>query len=239
MGEDQAFIFLNTGIANSIHLAPAFLAKLRLAYKAPKENGLPSKEEFEQVSAIEDRIEAFSKEGHDWYVGRVTVGGRRVFYVYTSRDESSWRQFLEQLEVESGYDLRLTYGEDPERKGYHDDLYPTDDDWQVINDLQVIENLESHGDDGSEPRKIDHWICFDDEPSSKDFVIWAESDSFTEEPGQSHVTDDGRYCVRLFHHGTVKIDDISRHTLALRRKAAELGGDYDGWETLILPSSEQ
>lgn len=234
MGDDQAFIYVNTGISDAISSAPSSLAKLRLTYKSPREDGLPTNEEFGPVNAIEDRIVGFAKEGNDRYVGRATVGGHRIFYVYTSRDEQSWMKFMEKLGTESGYDIRLAYSDDPDHRGYRDDLYPTEDDWQVIKDLQVIENLESHGDDGSECRKVDHWIYFDSKQSTVDFVIWAENDRFTEESEHSHETDDGKYCVRMFHHGTLKIGDISSHTIALRRKAAEYGGDYDGWETPIL-----
>lgn len=233
MGKDQAFIYLNTGISDTIRSAPPSLAKLRLTYKAPRDDGLPTNAEFEPVNAIEDQIEAYSDEGNDWYVGRVTVGGHRIFYVYTSRGEPSWMQFMKKLGTETGYDIRLAYQDDPDHRGYYDELYPTEDDWQVIADLQVIESLEGYGDDGSESRKIDHWIYFDDKPSSVDFVIWAENDRFTEEPEHSHETDDGKYCVRLFHHGTLTIGDISSHTIALRRKAAEYGGAYAGWETPI------
>lgn len=233
MGDDQAFIFLNTGIADAIDSAPGSLVTLRLAVKAPRD-GLPTSEEFEPVTNIEDRIEAFSRNNNDWYVGRVTVGGYRIFYVYTSRDEPTWMNFVEELGGATGYDIRSTYRDDPEHKGYRDDLYPTDDDWQVIKDLQVIENLESDGDDGSQSRKIDHWVYFDEETAAKEFVLWAENNRFTRDPEHSHETDDGRYCVRLFHHGTIRIGDISSHTIALSRKAAEYGGDYDGWETPIL-----
>lgn len=238
MGDDQAFIYLNTGISGTINLAPPALAKLRLAYKSPRANGLPTSSEFEPVNAIEDRIGAFSKECNDWYVGRVTVAGYRIFYVYTSRDEKAWLQFMGMLEKETGYEIRLAYCDDPEHAGYHDDLYPTEDDWQVIKDIQVIESLQSHGDDGSESRRVDHWIYFDDKPSSDSFINWAKNERFTEETELSHRTDDGKFCVRVFHHGTLKIDDISSHTIALRRKAAEYGGEYDGWETPIIVPEE-
>ncbi len=234
MGDDQAFIYLNTGISDTIDSVPSSLAKLRLTYKSPRKNGLPTNEEFEPVSAIEDQIESFAKEVNDRYVGRVTVDGQRIFYVYTSRDQATWLKFIGNLGLESGYDITLAYMDDPNHSAYRDDLYPTEDDWQVIKDLQVIENLRSHGDDGSESRKVDHWIYFESKQSSVDFVIWAENDRFTEEPEHSHETDDGKYCVRLFHQGTLKIADISSHTITLRRKAAEHGGDYDGWETPIL-----
>jgi hypothetical protein len=238
MGDGEAFIYLNIGIADSISEAPKALARISLTYKSPRPNGLPTNEEFEPVKEIEDRIDAYSKEAGDWYVGRVTVAGQRHFYIYTTRDEGAWEDFVTNLNSESGYNMYLAIHDDPEHSGYHEDLYPTEDDWQVIKDLHVIENLESHGDDGSEPRKVDHWIYFGDKASSVDFVIWAESDRFTEEPEYSHETDDGEYCVRLFHHGTINIGDITSHTIALRRKAAEYGGHYDGWETSVLGSSD-
>lgn len=236
MGDDQAFIYLNTALSETIASAPESLVRLYLTYKAPRADGLPTSEEFEAVRDIEDRIEAYSKKFGDWYVGRVTVGGQRVFYVYTSRNESAWKDFVSKLEADSGYAIRLACTDDPQHRGYRDDLYPTADDWQVIKDLQVIENLEKHGDDGSASRKVDHWVYFENKASSVDFVIWAGNDRFTEDPEASHQTDDGRYCVRVFHQGSVKIGDISSHTIALRQKAAEYGGEYDGWETVVLKS---
>ena len=238
MGEDQAFIYLNVSIDDAIAEAPQSLAKLRLTYKSTHPNGLPMDVEFEPVKEIEDRIEGYSKEADDWYVGRVTVSGHRIFYVYTSRGEPDWTDFVTTLSAESGYEIRLSLRDDPAHRGYHDDLFPTEDDWRVIHDLQVIEALARSGDDGSETRKVDHWVYFDTKASATDFVTWAESDRFTEDAEYSHPTDDGRYCVRLYHHGTVKIGDISSHTIALRRKAEEYGGDYDGWETLVVKPEE-
>ena len=47
------------------------------------------------------------------------------------------------------------------------------------------------------------------------------------------TTDDGKFRVRFAHKGTLRLPDITSHTIALRRKASELGGDYDGWETPV------
>ncbi len=238
MGDEQAFIFVNTGIEKKINVAPSSLAKLELTYKSPRDDGLPTREEYEPVRAIEDRIEQFSKEENDWYVGRITVGGNRIFYIYTSRSEASWELFLQHLMEESGYTMRLIYREDPNQTGYREDLYPTDDDWQVIKDLQVIENLETHGDDGTEIRRVDHWVYFESELAAADFLVWAESDRFTTEPKYSHKTDEGDYCLRLFHYGSLKIGDISSHTITLRRMAEKYGGRYDGWEAPIITPEE-
>lgn len=233
IGESSAFIYLNVNAADSISSAPKHLAMLRLVYKSTYPNGLPTNEDYEPVKEIEDRLEEYAKNAGDWYVGRVTVDGHRTFYVYTSRNEADWQKYASALTNKSGYKIQLSYSDDPEHNGYLNELYPTDDDWQVIKDLAVLDSLQKNGDDGLTPRKVDHWVYFQDKARSVDFVIWAEHDRFTEE-AYSEYTHDGRYCVRLSHIGTMKIADISSHTIALRRKAEEFDGDYDGWETQVI-----
>lgn len=236
MKDYQAFVFVDVGIAERVVDAPRALAQLRLAYESPSPNGLPTRAEFDPVNAIEDKITDFSNETGDEYVGRITVAGIRVFYVYTEKDEAAWRSFTSAIAAETGYDIRLSYRYDPDHRGYFDDLYPTQIDWQVISDLRVIEALESHGDDGSAPRKIEHWAYFDSQESAATFVAWAKGEGLKPDRENSHQTEDGRYCVRLFHHGTVKLEDINHYTVALKHKAAEYGGEYDGWETMVLKS---
>jgi hypothetical protein len=48
--------------------------------------------------------------------------------------------------------------------------------------------------------------------------------------------DGGKFRVRFFHSGTCVLTDITAHTVALRRVASELGGQYDGWETPVCKS---
>jgi len=234
MGDDQAFIFVDEGAHETISEAPETLVRVRLTYKDPNPNGLPKNFEFEAVSKVEDKIQNFSESNGSWYVGRITVAGCRYFYVYTRILESSWKQFVSSLSDGSGYELKVSFRDDPEHKGYWDELYPTEDDWQVIGDLRVIERLEKDGDDGSKVRKVDHWAYFEDQTTAQPFIDWAVKDRFLFESEHSHITDEGKYCVRLIHHGTIKIGDISSHTIALRRKASEFGGEYDGWETEII-----
>ncbi|WP_319521649.1 DUF695 domain-containing protein [uncultured Desulfosarcina sp.] len=234
MGDDQAFIFVDEGAHKTISDAPELLARIRLTYKDPHPNGLPKDSEFEIVSNLEDKIQSYSTKNGDWYVGRVTVSGYRFFYIYSSLSEKLWDEFISKLCSESDYEIMVSFRDDPDHKGYWDELYPTADDWQVIGDLRVIENLEKDGDDGSMPRKIDHWTYFLSKNSAQPFIDWAIQNSYVHEQEHSHVTDDDKYCVRLSHNGTVKLGDISSHTIALRRKATELDGEYDGWETEII-----
>jgi Regulator of ribonuclease activity B len=58
------------------------------------------------------------------------------------------------------------------QRAYLDGLYPTSDDWQVISDMHVIEQMEKHGDDTSIARQVDHWIYFPSESLADDFIEW-------------------------------------------------------------------
>lgn len=235
MGTDRAFIFFDYGIRESIDLAPKQLAVLRLKYKTPNENGLPTNAEFPPVSTIEDRLVPFSEKHGGYFVGRITVQGHRYFYVYLN-DVSPLEGFAGEISADFDYQIEFSMRDDAKHEGYWNELFPTDDDWQVIMDLQVLENLEKHGDDGSTLRIVEHWSYFSDEHSANAFVQWAVADRFTYQPQYSGSEDDGRRCIRLSHTGTLNLDDITSHTIALRRKASELGGEYDGWEVPVVKS---
>ncbi len=233
MGEDRAFISVDVGIKDSVHQAPKMLCKVRLTYCNLHPNGLPTDEDFEPAKAVEDRLEAFAVAAKDWYVGRVTVGGYRYFYIYTSQKEAAWIRTIESLSAQYGFALSADYGADVQHAMYFRELYPTADDWRVLHDMRVIDAAKAQGDDGTSVRQIDHWTYFDAEATARPFVDWAEKNGFVHDEEYSGPADDGKYCVRLHHQGTLELSELTHHTIQLRRKAEQLGGDYDGWETPV------
>ena len=70
--------------------------------------------------------------------------------------------------------------------------------------------------------------------SAAKFVKWALTGSHKHDAASSGVDDDGEHCVRLYHVGTTRQNELSDHTIQLNRKATELGGRYDGWETQVV-----
>lgn len=236
MGDHTAFIFVDVGIHDIIHEAPTTACKVRLKYRHTHPNGLPTNDDFEPVKQIEDRLEAFASAAKDWYVGRVTVDGHRQFHCFTSRDEAVWRDEVRKLADEYGFEMTVWCEEDAEHNAYLRDLYPTQDDWRVITDMRVIDGAKESGDDNSKPRQIDHWIYFENEAAAQPFIEWTkQEEGFTFQPEYSEADQEGgRYCVRVCHQGTLMLNDLTHHTLALMRKATELGGKYDGWETPIV-----
>jgi len=209
------------------------LAKVRLTYQAPRPNGLPTQEEFDAVRAIEEKLERFARRGKDRYVGRITRGGYRVFFIYTRRNKPDWTSLLDKLARESGYELALALKSDRRHSGYHKELFPTDDDWQVINDIAVVEALRREGDVEGVRRRIDHWAYFKNAKAAAKFAKWAPTGAYKHDAKLSGEVQ-GEHCVRLYHVGSTRQQELSHHSIQLNRKATELGGRYDGWETMVV-----
>jgi hypothetical protein len=232
MGEHRASIFFDYGIHESIDTAvPTHLLKVRLAFKQPRADGLSTSEEFQQLSAFEDGLQELVQQHESCYVGRISVDRHRHFYIYTSDLEAAWSAQLAALGESHGYALSFVITEDKSHTGYRQELFPTEDDWQVILDLQVLERLEKEGDDPSASRRIDHWAYFPSRAAAEEFSQWAKGEAYDSITLDSR--DYGRFCVQFSHEGSVRLEDITRHTISLRRKSSELEGEYDGWETPI------
>lgn len=236
IGDQSGSIFYDHGIRETIdQLAPPHLLKVRVTLQAPRADGLSSSEEYERLCALEDDIQALARANGGLYVGRITVGGHRTLHIFTADPGHEWDARLAAVGARHGYALHFALAPDPERAGYWQDLFPTDDDWQVIQDLRVLQSLENHGDDASIVRPIDHWAHFAADAGAREFAAWAADRGY--HVSSVEPTQDGTLCVRLSHTGTVQLSAISSHTIALRRKAAELAGDYDGWETPVCKSA--
>jgi hypothetical protein len=233
IGSDIAFVYVDVAANKDIDRAPTTLVTVRLTYKSPRPNGLPTSEEFEAVRAIELSLERFARRGKDRYVGRITRGGYRVFYFYTRRKKNVWGELLDRLAHKSGYKLALSLRSDRRHAGYRKELYPTPDDWQVITDISMVELLHRNGDMEGVRRRIDHWAHFPTAKSAAKFTAWALTGPLKHDARRSGV-DDGKHCVRLYHVGTTRQKELSHHSIQLNRKATELGGHYDGWETQVV-----
>lgn len=232
MGEHCASIFYDHGLRDHIDiLTPPKLLKARIAFKDPRPDGMPGSDEFQHLMALEDGLQNLVNRQESVYVGRVTVDGHRHFYIYTAGSEETWAAHIEDLGKSHGYSIAFDLSLDERRKGYREELFPTDDDWQVIQDLRVLEALKKEGDDGTSSRQIDHWAYFTSLECAQQFSRWIVANAYSTVPCQKN--DDDKVCVRFRHEGTLRLSDITSHTVALRRKANEFGGEYDGWETPI------
>src|SRR5262245_23610122 len=119
MGEHRASIFFDHGMRDSIDtLAPQQLLKVRVAFRQPRPDGMPTNEEFQQLTTLEDDLQALVERHESIYVGRVTLDGHRHFYIYTPDSEEEWSSRLDALGQSHGYPLALILKADENHDGY-------------------------------------------------------------------------------------------------------------------------
>ncbi len=233
MGEDQAWITCNHGYAKVAQSDPRNqVLRIRLPFKDPTEYGMPTNEEFPDLSAVDESLDDRLTQEGGLYVGRVTVAGHRYFYFYVDFSEEKAAEIIEGVSITSSYKLEYHYETDRDKQFYWDELYPTEDDWQVIQDLRVLDALIDDGDIRDREREIMHWAYFPTEETCRDFASWVQAEDY-EIHYQGKAEGGSDYLARYSHVGTTDLWDITSHTIKSNRKAREIGGRYDGWETSV------
>jgi regulator of RNase E activity RraB len=233
MDEHPAYIFYDHGIRESINdLDLPHLRKIRALFKHPTGNGLPTNDEFEALSELEDLIGVRIEHAGGRYIGRVTVAGARYFHCFGTFDERTAAELLEHLRQATTYSLDFALKPDPEKSGYWDDLFPSAEEWRVIQDMKVLDVLKEHGDDPSIARRIDHWLYFGSEHSRDRFQMWAENSGFFVE-GRQDGEGDEPYGLQIYQEAHPTLADITAITGQLVSMAQKLEGTYDGWETSV------
>lgn len=234
MGEHQAFIFYDHGVRDEINnLTHSSALKIRVVFRNPTDAGLPTNDEFHQLSALEDVLAAHLRELGGVYVGRVTVAGARYFHCFVSFHEDAAERVVRQISAESGYELEFVLEPDPEKKAYWAELFPTPNEWQVVSDMKVLDVLKDHGDDPSVRRRIDHWLYFPASSGRDAFTVWARENGFAIQHLTHPEESDGDYGIQIYHDARPELPVITATTQLLLDKAEELGGSYDGWETSV------
>lgn len=233
MGEDQAWISYNHGYGEVAESDPRHnVLRIKLPLKNPSETGMPTNEEYPQLSIIDEMLDEKFSEVGGVYVGRLTVDGHRFFYFYLNIEEKQASEIIAEVTAETSYQMQYVHEKDTDKKFYWEQLYPTDDDWQVIQDLKVLDSLSENGDMKDKEREVMHWAYFPSDSSCNHFAAWAKSENY-----ELHFTgkdEDSSECYTKFTHvGAMHLGNITSHTIKLGRKARELGGRYDGWETSV------
>ena len=234
MDEHQAFIFYDHGIRDEINgLSLANALKIRVLFHSPTEAGLPTNDEFRQLSALEDLLAQHVGELGGIYIGRVTVASARYFHCFVPFTEDTAKRVLRQISGESGYELEFVLKPDPEKKTYWKELFPTPREWQAVQDMKVLDVLKDHGDDPSVTRRIDHWVYFPDPSGRGAFTSWAVENGFMIQKLNDPEDVNSDYGIQIYQDGRPELQVITATTELLWDKAEELGGRYDGWETSV------
>lgn len=232
MGDHQAFISFNEQYAQNAENDPrTSLLSVRVTLARPSADGLPTGDEFAELTRIEDLLNAAIAEKDGVQVGRIAVDGHQDFLFYVPFDEATAAELVDSLADRTAYALEYAHQDDPHKDAYWQTLYPTDEDRLLMRDMRVLKVLRQKGDAGDVTRRVMHWVYFADPSDAHQFADWAEANGYLVE--SVAPTEDGQSAVRFAHEGTMMLADITRHTLAIDREARAFAGRYDGWETSV------
>lgn len=204
-------------------------------FRTAGEDGLPDGEEARSLEPVgEALIAAMAREAGATNVGQMSAGGYRrwFFYAGSGRVEGAVRKVFDRV---SGYEPRVRSQEDPTWRNYREKLYPSPEQMRWINDLRVLLMLGQHGDSGLRPRQVEHWAYFGDRAAAGRFARWCTDNGYAlDGDAQPYQSDDGTFGVRFSHIGPATIEAINERTVAADSAARQLGGEYDGWETMLI-----
>ncbi|WP_430817902.1 DUF695 domain-containing protein [Carboxylicivirga sp. RSCT41] len=201
-----------------------------------REDGFPNSDEFEKLYNVSDNIENLIKENVAYELaGTFTYQCERLDYIYLSDTISIRKKLIELYTSKFGnYEYFINLKPDNSWKAYKEFLYPNEITQEYMSNQKVLFQLQKAGDNLSKQRQVDHWIYFSQESNKEEFKKYVESLGFKVEGQQNDKNFELPYQLHISRIDYIYPESINKITLELRKKAKDLNGDYDGWETFVI-----
>lgn len=228
---------INMGIVNQAPVKNLpYVLVTGLTAKDCRDDGFPAREEFDLMYRASDQVLAeVAKLAKAEHVGTFTYQCKRLDYIYLS-DTTQIREQLVKLYKSdfSNYQYHIHLRSDAEWEIYLQYLFPSEEIQEYMSNDKVIIKLSEAGDKLSTARQVDHWLYFSTAKDRDAFERAIKTDGFKTE-GKEKLEGAGNvYQLKISRTDKVDHESINPITLALRKKAKEFNGDYDGWETFIV-----
>lgn len=211
-----------------------YMAYVRLHMREPRADGLSSNAEFDALVSVEDALTASLVNDETEYVGRCTTDSCRDFFFYVAHPQAWSARVAACLRSFEGYRYEADTQEESDWSSYFSYLYPSDADRQTIENRRVCDALKRNGDKLSAPREIDHWAYFADLKSLNAYVDEALQLGFKVRVISAPDETFDKHCAQLWRSDIPALNAIDDITLSLFNLAARNGGEYDGWESIVV-----
>jgi uncharacterized protein (TIGR01619 family) len=224
-----------------IHTAPMknlpYLLSASLTFKDCPSDGLPDQKEIDNLYVISDDIIKLvsSQVKKNQFVGTFTFQCERINFIYIS-DTLQIRNKLQKLfrDKYPMYETYISIKPDDEWTTYKDFLYPNEATQEYMANQKVMDKLIEAGDELSLPRLIDHWLYFSSDKDRGAFINYAKTQGFNIASVDLIKDSPMPYQLHISKEGNIDLAELCSLTLALRKKAKEFKGKYDGWESVVV-----
>jgi uncharacterized protein (TIGR01619 family) len=229
VNDEPASVFLNLGLHEHAPIgSKTWLLWVWVYFNSPRNDGLSSSDEAPLLYKIEDQlVPAVSDRCGAVLAGRITTCGRREFYLYGEQTIGSKQAVADVMSLFPGYSFDCDSQPDPEWKQYFGVLYPSDRERQLMENRNVLDVLEKHGDRHEIVREVNHLIYFSDTDSRELFARSVVALGYSSK--SLDVREDGSYPVELTRFQPVTQNAIDHAVVELFDLALKFEGNYDGW----------
>lgn len=206
-----------------------------------RENGFPSQEDFEHVYAFVDAINlAVSDRARN--VGRVVSPGAYDLYWYSLERDTLQSAIETHAAKELNRQVEIEIVEDQSGASFCKHLWPTPIEWQFIMDERLLSNLDELGDRPECVRPIDHFFYFPKKAQRDEYATWLEAQGYElvshSDPDPEGDSQDSLFRIQAKINARTTRESVRKITLSLYDSANEHGGDYDGWESIVVTDCE-
>jgi hypothetical protein len=208
-------------------------------------DGFSGREEHTMLVAIEnDLADGACLDGHAVEVACISGLGVRELIFYAKETWNIDAAIASVRQKFPQYRIDVSAQHDQEWRYYQDHLCPDVAEAQQMANRGVYASLKEQGDPVTTPREIDHWACFPSGTARDAFVEKVLGLGYTLRGEPYQVEPDSgttamTYMVKFCRTDTPcpgAFDDV---TAELAELAIAAGGEYDGWETLVLAGDAQ
>ncbi len=228
-----AMVAFNAGVSD---YAPdeeyMYLAFVKVVLHDPKEDGLVTQKESDDVGFIEDRLELESLRYRSGkYIGRIISDGY-VNYIYYLKLDFEWKDTVaDAMKHFENYSYEFGSRMDIEWDVYKKLLFPTVKEWQIITNHHACDKLKEQGDTLQVKRAIEHKVYFDNPDNREKFITLVESKGFHKQKNMDvPFQNKTMYGVQFYRKDKPHYYEIDALSMEIINMSESLSGLYDGWE---------
>ena len=233
---EPAVVSFNAEVSdNAPDMAYMYVGFVKVKLNHPTKEGLVSKEEQDDVGFIEDRLEMEClRYRAGKYIGRIITQGEINFIYYLKLDfewtdtVNSAMKYFENYTFEHGSRM------DAEWEVYQKLLFPTIEQWQIIQNHHSCDALVNAGDNLQIKRAIEHKMYFNTDEDLKTFLQKIEQEGFQKQKILEPTEELSLYGLQFYRMDTPHYYSIDELTLSLIDTGLAHNGKYDGWETSLV-----
>ncbi|MBS9773900.1 MAG: DUF695 domain-containing protein [Tenacibaculum sp.] len=194
----------------------------------PDENGMTTREEFPKICEIEDSISEILENNGAIMVGSIKNDGTMQMCFY-SKDAKNHEELINSvMQNHSEYQYGTDYTEDNEWGYYFDFLYPSEYEYQTIQNQKIIMQLANAENNDELEREVDHWLYFATENDTENFIKEVKEIGYTI-LSKEEIEGEMPILLHISRNDTTIWGDVNNYVWELITIAKNNNGIYDGW----------